>query len=145
MRDRDHRYGIATTTLSPGRATGLEAELPPSCSPCSRRPDRFHVTEAPKKSMPMTAPLSDTSTRATVTDTGEACPYCCTSDRIRRTSDIGHVRAWVCEHCDTSWAYTVPDYRTAALGDLGAVAQEIRRLRWALAQGDHAGRRDAEH
>jgi hypothetical protein len=30
----------------------------------------------------------------------------------------------------------VPDSRTAAalLGDLGAVAQEIRRLRWTLAQ-----------
>jgi hypothetical protein len=28
----------------------------------------------------------------------------------------------------------VPDSHTAALGDLGAVAREIRWLRWALAQ-----------
>jgi hypothetical protein len=46
------------------------------------------------------------------------------------------VQTWACDRCDTDWAFTVPDARTAAavLGDLGAVAQEIRRLRWALAQ-----------
>jgi ribosomal protein L37AE/L43A len=47
-----------------------------------------------------------TSTTATDTTTSEACPYCRTNDRTRRTSDTGRVRAWVCDHCDTSWAYT---------------------------------------
>ncbi len=75
------------------------------------------------------------STTTTVTDTAEPCPYCRTSDRTRRTADTGRVRAWSCDRCDTDWAFTVPDSRTAAaLADLGAVAQEIWRLRWALAQ-----------
>jgi hypothetical protein len=82
----------------------------------------------------MTTGTSTTVTTVTDLAIGEACPYCRTSDRTRWTTDTGRVRAWSCDHCDTDWAYTVPDYRTAALGDLGAVAQEIWRLRWALAQ-----------
>ncbi|MGB6224103.1 MAG: hypothetical protein WBF76_01875 [Pseudonocardiaceae bacterium] len=64
------------------------------------------------------------------------CPYCGTTNRVRQTSDTGHIQAWACDHCDTDWAFTVPNSRaTAALpGDLGAVAQEIRWLRWALAR-----------
>jgi ribosomal protein L37AE/L43A len=75
------------------------------------------------------------STSTTVTAT-EACPYCRTSDRTRRTADTGRVRAWSCDHCDTDWAYTVPDTRAAVLltTDLGAAAQEIGRLRWIMRQ-----------
>jgi hypothetical protein len=64
------------------------------------------------------------------------CPYCGTTSGVRQTSDIGRIQAWACDRCDTDWAFTVPDSRTVAtlLGDLGAVAQEIRRLRWTLAQ-----------
>lgn len=80
-----------------------------------------------------TSPVN-TSTTATDTTT-KACPYCRTSDRTRQTSDTGRIEAWACDRCDTDFAFTVPDSRTATLlGDLGAVAQEVRRLRWALAQ-----------
>jgi hypothetical protein len=45
------------------------------------------------------------------------------------------LRLWSCDRCDTDWAFSVPNSHTAAaLVGLGAVAQEIRRLRWALAQ-----------
>jgi ribosomal protein L37AE/L43A len=74
------------------------------------------------------------------------CPYCGATSGVRHTGDTGRIQAWSCDHCATDFAFTVPDSRTAAalLGDLGAVAQEIRQLRWALAQVIHAGRRDAE-
>jgi hypothetical protein len=63
------------------------------------------------------------------------CPYCGATSGVRQTGDTGRIQAWSCDHCDTDWAFTVPDSRTAALlGDLGAAAQEIRRLRWTLAQ-----------
>jgi hypothetical protein len=64
------------------------------------------------------------------------CPYCRATSGVRQISDTGRIQAWACDRCDTDWAFTVADSRTAAalLGDLGAVAQEIRRLRWALAQ-----------
>jgi ribosomal protein L37AE/L43A len=81
-----------------------------------------------------TRPVNISTT--TVTDPAtDACPYCRTRDRTRQTSDTGRVRAWSCEHCGTDWAFTALDSRTAAaLADLGAVAQEIRRLRWTLTQ-----------
>lgn len=83
--------------------------------------------------MPIDTRPANTSTTAT---DSEACPYCGTSDRTRPTTDTGRVRAWVCDHCSTDWAYTVPDSRAAVLltTDLGAVAREIGRLRWALRQ-----------
>jgi hypothetical protein len=63
------------------------------------------------------------------------CPCCGITSSVRQTSDTGRIQAWACDHCDTDWAFTVPNSRTAGLlGDLGAAAQEIRRLRWALAQ-----------
>jgi hypothetical protein len=63
------------------------------------------------------------------------CPYCGATSGVRQTGDTGRIQAWACDRCDTIWAFTVPDSRTAALlGDLGAVAREIRRLRWTLAQ-----------
>jgi ribosomal protein L37AE/L43A len=63
------------------------------------------------------------------------CPYCGTTAAVRQTSDTGRIQAWSCDRCATDFAFTVADSPTAALlGDLGAVAQEIRRLRWALAQ-----------
>jgi hypothetical protein len=63
------------------------------------------------------------------------CPYCGTITGVRQTSDTGHIQAWACDHCDTDWAFTLPETRAAVLlSDLGAAAQEIRRLRWALAQ-----------
>jgi hypothetical protein len=64
------------------------------------------------------------------------CPYCGATSGVRQTSDTGRIQAWACDRCATDFAFTVPDSRTAAalLGDLGAVAQEIRRLRWTLAQ-----------
>jgi transposase-like protein len=63
------------------------------------------------------------------------CPYCGTTSGVRQTSDTSRIQAWACDRCDTDFAFTVPDSRTAALlGDLGAVAQEIRRLRWTMAQ-----------
>jgi hypothetical protein len=64
------------------------------------------------------------------------CPYCGVTSGVRQTGDTGRIQAWSCDHCDTDFAFTVPDSRTAAtlLGDLGAVAREIRRLRWTLAQ-----------
>ena len=63
------------------------------------------------------------------------CPYCETTTAVRQTSDTGRIQAWACDRCNTDWAFTVPDSRTAApLGDLGATAEEIRRLRWKLAQ-----------
>jgi hypothetical protein len=63
------------------------------------------------------------------------CPYCGTTGGVRQTSDTGRIQAWACDHCDTDWAFTVPNSRTAALlGDLGAAAEEIGRLRWTLAQ-----------
>jgi transposase-like protein len=76
------------------------------------------------------------TTAATDTGTGEACPYCRTSDRTRRTSDTGRIQGWSCDRCATDWAFSVPDTRTAVVltTDLGAVTQEIRRLRWVLAQ-----------
>jgi hypothetical protein len=81
-----------------------------------------------------TRPAS-TSTTATGTTTGETCPYCVASDGVRRAVDAGRIQAWACARCDTDWAFTAPDSHTAAaLGDLGAVAQEISRLRWTLAQ-----------
>jgi hypothetical protein len=66
----------------------------------------------------------------------QRCPYCRTITGVRQTSDTGRIQAWACDRCATDFAFTVPDSRTAAalLGDLGAVAQEIRRLRWTLAQ-----------
>jgi ribosomal protein L37AE/L43A len=77
-------------------------------------------------------PVSTTTATGT---TGEACPYCGTSDGVRRSADTGCIHGWACDRCGTDWAFTVSDSRTAELlGDLGAVAQEIRRLRWALAQ-----------
>jgi hypothetical protein len=61
-------------------------------------------------------------------------PYCRTRDRTRQTSDTGRIQAWACDHCITDWAFSVPNsHTTAALAD-DAVAQEIRRLRWALTQ-----------
>ncbi|MCA1675798.1 MAG: hypothetical protein LC799_27680, partial [Actinobacteria bacterium] len=65
------------------------------------------------------------------------CPYCATSDRIRQTSDTGRTHAWACDRCNTEWAISVirPDSRAAALlNDLGAAAEETRRLRWKLTQ-----------
>ena len=63
------------------------------------------------------------------------CPYCGTTAAVRQTSDTGRIQAWACDRCNTDWAFTVPDSRTAVpLGDLGATAEEIRRLRWKLAQ-----------
>jgi ribosomal protein L37AE/L43A len=87
----------------------------------------------------MTAPLSDTSTRATAAGTNaDACPYCRTSDGIRRVTGAGSVHAWACDRCDTGWAFTtVPDNTRAAVlltTDLGAAAQEIGRRRWLLRQ-----------
>ena len=71
------------------------------------------------------------NTSTTATDPATACPYCRTSDQIRRTSDTGGVRAWACDHCGTDWAYTAPDSRTATLvGDLGAAVRDVGRLRW---------------
>jgi ribosomal protein L37AE/L43A len=76
------------------------------------------------------------NTSVTATDTTDACPYCRTSDRIRQTSDTDRVQAWSCDHCGTDWAYSLPDTRAAVLPttDLGAVAQEIGRLRWIVRQ-----------
>jgi ribosomal protein L37AE/L43A len=76
---------------------------------------------------------------STVTDPATvACPYCRTSDRTRRTTDTGRIRAWSCDNCGTDWAFSLvrPDSRAAALltTDLAAAAQEVGRLRWALAQ-----------
>jgi hypothetical protein len=63
------------------------------------------------------------------------CPYCGATSGVRQTSDTGRIQAWACDRCATDWAFTVPDSRTAALlDDLGAVAQEIGRLRWTLRQ-----------
>jgi hypothetical protein len=63
------------------------------------------------------------------------CPYCGATSGVRQTGDTGRIQAWTCDRCDTDWAFTVPDSHTAALlSDLGAVAQEIRRLRWVLGQ-----------
>jgi hypothetical protein len=64
------------------------------------------------------------------------CPYCGATTAVRQTSDTGRIQAWACDRCDTDWAFTVPDSRTAAalLGELGAAAQEIGRLRWVLRQ-----------
>jgi hypothetical protein len=63
------------------------------------------------------------------------CPYCGTTSGVRQTGDTGHIQAWSCDRCDTSWAFTVPDSRTAAyLVDLVAAAAEIHRLRWTLRQ-----------
>jgi hypothetical protein len=63
------------------------------------------------------------------------CPYCGTTSGVRQSSDTGRVQAWSCDRCDTRWAYTVvPDSRSAALGELGAAALEIRRLRSFLGQ-----------
>jgi hypothetical protein len=63
------------------------------------------------------------------------CPYCGATSGVRQTGDTGRIQAWSCDRCDTDWAFTLPETRAAALlGDLGAAAQEIRRLRWALAQ-----------
>ena len=63
------------------------------------------------------------------------CPYCGTASGVRQTRDTGRIQAWACDHCATDWAFSVPNsHTTAALAGLGAVAQEIRRLRWALAQ-----------
>jgi hypothetical protein len=63
------------------------------------------------------------------------CPYCGATSGVRQTSDTGRIQAWACDRCDTDWAFTVPDSRTAALlGDLGAAAEEIGRLRWILRQ-----------
>ncbi|MGA9311318.1 MAG: hypothetical protein WBV74_13215 [Pseudonocardiaceae bacterium] len=63
------------------------------------------------------------------------CPYCGAACGVRQTSDTGRIQAWSCDRCDTDWAFTVPDSRTVALlGDLGAAAQEIGRLRWVLRQ-----------
>jgi hypothetical protein len=63
------------------------------------------------------------------------CPYCGTTAAVRQTSDTGRIQAWACDRCNTDWAFTVPDSRTAALlGDLGAPAQEIGRLRRVLRQ-----------
>jgi hypothetical protein len=60
-------------------------------------------------------------------------PYCRTTRGARQTSDTGRIQAWACDHCDTDWTFTVPDSRTVALlGDLGAAAEEIGRLRWTL-------------
>jgi transposase-like protein len=72
----------------------------------------------------------------TATGTAEVCPYCRTCDGVRRTAGTGRIHGWVCDHCDTSWAYTVPDTRAAVVltTDLGAAAQEIGRLRWTLRQ-----------
>jgi hypothetical protein len=87
--------------------------------------------------MPIDTRAVSTSTTVTAT---EACPYCRTSDRIRRTSDTSdtsRVQAWACDRCNTDWAFSVirPDSRAAALlGDLGATAQEIGWLRWVLRQ-----------
>ena len=63
------------------------------------------------------------------------CPYCGAISGVRRTGDTGRIQAWSCDHCDTDWAFTLPETRAAVLlSDLGVAAQEIRRLRWALAQ-----------
>jgi hypothetical protein len=63
------------------------------------------------------------------------CPYCGATSGVRQTGDTGRIQAWACDHCDTYWAFTVPDSHTAALvGDLGAAAQGINRLRWVLRQ-----------
>jgi transposase-like protein len=63
------------------------------------------------------------------------CPCCGITSSVRQTSDTGRIQAWACDHCNTDWAFTVPDSRTAALlGDLGAPAQEIGRLRRVLRQ-----------
>jgi hypothetical protein len=62
------------------------------------------------------------------------CPYCGITNGVRQTSDTGRIQAWSCDRCDTDWAFTVPDLHTAALADLDAVAQEIRRLRWTWRQ-----------
>ena len=64
------------------------------------------------------------------------CPYCGATSGVRQTGDTGRIQAWACDRCDTDFAFTVPDSRTAAalLGDLGAALQEIGRLRWKLAQ-----------
>jgi hypothetical protein len=63
------------------------------------------------------------------------CPYCGATSGVRQTSDTGRIQAWACDRCNTDFAFTVPDSRTAApLGDLGAAVEEIGRLRWKLAQ-----------
>jgi hypothetical protein len=74
------------------------------------------------------------------------CPYCGATSGVRQTSDTGRIQAWACDRCATDFAFTVPDSRTAAalLGDLGAVAQEIRPAALDAGPGDYAGRRDAE-
>ncbi len=67
----------------------------------------------------------------------EACPYCVSSDGMRQTSDTRRTQAWACDRCNTEWAISVirPYSRAAALlNDLGAAAEEIRRLRWKLTQ-----------
>jgi hypothetical protein len=85
-------------------------------------------------------PIIDTRPASTITTaigttTGETCPYCGASDGVRRGADTGRIQAWACDRCDTDWAFTVPDSRAAALlGDLGAAAEEISRLRWTLWQ-----------
>ncbi len=63
------------------------------------------------------------------------CPYCGTTSGVRQTSDTGRIEAWACDRCDTDFAFTVPDSRTAALlGDLSTAVEEIGRLHWTLAQ-----------
>ena len=70
------------------------------------------------------------------TVSGRPCPYCRTITGVRQTSDTGRIQAWACDRCDTDWAFTVPDTRATPVltTDLGAVAQEIGRLRWVLRQ-----------
>jgi ribosomal protein L37AE/L43A len=58
------------------------------------------------------------------------CPFCGTASGVRQTSATSRIQAWACDRCNTDWAFTVANSRTAALlGDLGAAAEEIRRLR----------------
>jgi hypothetical protein len=72
------------------------------------------------------------------------CPYCGTTTAVRQTSDTGRIQAWACDRCNTDWAFTAPDSRTAApLGDLGATAEEIPAPALEAGPGRRGGQRCA--
>jgi hypothetical protein len=95
-------------------------------------PTEYH--RSPGEQMPIDTHPVNTST--TATDTTEACPYCGTTSGVQPMPAPPKVQAWKCTR-GTDWAISVsrPDSRAAALlGDLGATAEAVGRLRWTLRQ-----------
>jgi hypothetical protein len=69
--------------------------------------------------------------------TDDACPYCGSTSGVHAQPAPPKVQAWSCSVCITEWEISLvrPDSRAAALlGDLGATADEVGRLRWTLRQ-----------